>query len=139
MSNVEVGARTAQVWSNAASATVQSVPKGSVVRPADSEPESVGSKEAELTTVRSPEQMNNEENNLDALVERSNSSEQLVARNLKINVDDASGKYVLSVHDAQTDEVIRQWPPEGYLKMAENISRLLEENGSVGKLLSEQS
>ena len=134
MSNVEAGARTAQVWTSAASG-VQAVPKGNAANPAVT-PALKENSEAEstvgLNVVENPEDVRKAESSLDELIEKSNSSEQLISRNLKINVDDASGKYILSVHDAKTDEVIRQWPPEGYIKMAQNISRLVDENRSTG-------
>lgn len=71
-----------------------------------------------------------------ALLEKSASSAQLVSRDLKINVDDASGKYVISVLDPMTDEVIRQFPPEGALNMLETISRIVDEG--KGSLINEK-
>jgi flagellar protein FlaG len=72
-----------------------------------------------------------------ALLDKSADSAQLVSRDLKINVDDASGKYVISVLDPETEEVIRQFPPEGALNMLETISRIIDED--KGSLINEQT
>jgi len=72
-----------------------------------------------------------------AMLEQSTSSAQLVSRDLKINVDDNSGKYVISVLDPETDEVIRQFPPQGALNMLETISRINEED--KGSLVNEKT
>jgi flagellar protein FlaG len=51
---------------------------------------------------------------------------------LQFRVDDASGRMVVSVTDAETGEVIRQVPGEEALRMAERI------DASIGALLDEK-
>jgi len=48
-------------------------------------------------------------------------------RALQFRVDDASGRMVVSITDAETGEVIRQVPGEEALRMAERIGVLLDE------------
>ena len=51
---------------------------------------------------------------------------------LQFRVDDASGRMVVSVTDAETGEVIRQVPGEEALRMAERI------DAQIGALLDEK-
>jgi len=53
-------------------------------------------------------------------------------RALQFRVDDASGRMVVSVTDAETGEVIRQVPGEEALRMAERIE------AQIGALLDEK-
>jgi len=53
-------------------------------------------------------------------------------RALQFRVDDASGRMVVSITDAETGEVIRQVPGEEALRMAERI------DASIGALLDEK-
>ncbi|HEU4780088.1 MAG TPA: flagellar protein FlaG [Steroidobacteraceae bacterium] len=53
-------------------------------------------------------------------------------RALQFRVDDASGRMVVSITDAETGEVIRQVPGEEALRMAERIE------ASIGALLDEK-
>jgi len=63
-------------------------------------------------------------------------SAQINARQLKINVDDSSGKVVISVYDTATDKLVRQFPPDEVLHMAELITNILEQR--KGSLLNEK-
>jgi flagellar protein FlaG len=51
---------------------------------------------------------------------------------LQFRVDDASGRMVVSITDAETGEVIRQVPGEEALRMAERI------DANIGALLDEK-
>jgi flagellar protein FlaG len=51
------------------------------------------------------------ETSMKAAVTRLNEFVQNVQRNLEFKVDDATGCTVVTVRDAQTDEVVRQIPP----------------------------
>jgi flagellar protein FlaG len=53
-------------------------------------------------------------------------------KSLQFRVDDASGRMVVSITDAETGEVIRQVPGEEALRMAERI------DASIGALLDEK-
>jgi len=48
---------------------------------------------------------------------------QNVERNLQFNLDDESGKTVITVVDRQTSEVIRQIPDEVVLKLAQDLQQ----------------
>jgi len=54
-------------------------------------------------------------------------------RSLQFRVDNASGRMVVSVTDAETGEVIRQVPGEEALRMAERIE------AQIGALLDEKA
>jgi uncharacterized FlaG/YvyC family protein len=67
------------------------------------------------TQVSSPERVRTEESGADA---SSRISDQAVtaARKLQIDRDPASGKYVYTVYDPQTNEIIGRWPIEMLVK-----------------------
>lgn len=125
MANVNLGVRSTSMLASTA-ASGQSAQRGAV--PVDQARSGGQAAIAKLPEVA--------DEGIKALLEKSASSAQLVSRDLKINVDDASGKYVISVLDSKTDEVIRQFPPEGALNMLETISRIVDEG--KGSLISEK-
>ncbi|MFW6093475.1 MAG: flagellar protein FlaG [Pseudomonadota bacterium] len=49
---------------------------------------------------------------------------QMARRNLRFHEDEASGRVVIAVVDADTGEIIRRIPPEQAVRMAENLQRL---------------
>jgi flagellar protein FlaG len=51
------------------------------------------------------------------------------ARELQFRVDDASGKTVITVRNATTDEVVRQIPSEEVLELAARIREASDTNG----------
>ncbi len=57
-------------------------------------------------------------------VQNLNDRVQNVQRNLEFTIDEISGNTVISVIDAETEEVIRQIPPETALNAAKNLQRL---------------
>lgn len=56
---------------------------------------------------------------------------QVVRRNLQFSIDENSGRTIISVIDAETDEVIRQIPPETAVDLAR---RLEEQTGGHGAI-----
>ncbi len=76
--------------------------------------------------------------NLDEVVKSLNDQVQNVQRNLQFSIDEATGKQVVIVSDANTDDVIRQLPSEEALELAK---RMIEkekagEKGNVSSLFS---
>jgi flagellar protein FlaG len=49
---------------------------------------------------------------------------QVVRRDLQFSVDETSGRTVITVLDSETEEVVRQIPPERLVAAAENVQRL---------------
>ena len=58
---------------------------------------------------------------LDRAVDQINDFVQVVKRDLEFSVDDNTGRTIITVFDADTQEIIRQIPPEKVLAVAENI------------------
>ena len=50
---------------------------------------------------------------------------QTMQRNLKFTVDEVSGESVIAVHDAKTDELIRQIPSKEALELIHNMDRVI--------------
>jgi flagellar protein FlaG len=74
-----------------------------------------------------------------AAVTRLNDFVQNVQRNLEFKIDDATGCTVVTVRDAQTDEVIRQIPPEQILKIMQQLADHGQGETTVGLLLRENA
>jgi len=49
---------------------------------------------------------------------------QMVRRTLQFTMDEDSGRMVVQIKDAETDQVIRQIPPENMLKLAKELDKL---------------
>lgn len=62
---------------------------------------------------------------------------QAEQRKLSFSVNDATKGVVIEVKDAETDEIIRQIPPEFVVRMAEQLDKLSSEPG--GLLLKEKA
>ncbi len=60
------------------------------------------------------------------ITEQLNLGLERASRGLRFNVDEASGITVINVVDTETDEVLRQIPPESVLKIAEKLNELEE-------------
>ena len=56
-------------------------------------------------------------------VERLNDYMQLIRRELRFSVDDTTGATVVRVIDAETDEVLRQIPPEQVLSIVKHLEK----------------
>ena len=67
-------------------------------------------------------------------VERMNSYVQSISRNLEFNIDNDSGRTVVKVIDAETEEIIRQIPDEEALEIAKQLDSGLD-GDSDSKLL----
>ncbi|ANB03142.1 flagellar protein FlaG [Ectothiorhodospira sp. BSL-9] len=64
------------------------------------------------------------EKSVDAAVERINEFVQVVQRDLHFTVDDSTGRTVVKVMDSQSEEVIRQLPPDEILAVAAQMEEL---------------
>lgn len=57
-------------------------------------------------------------------VQRVSDFVQVVRRELEFAIDEDSGRTVITVLDSETQEIVRQIPPEKLMVAAENIERL---------------
>lgn len=57
-------------------------------------------------------------------VERINENAQMVSRDLEFSVSDESGRIIVTVRDSNTEEVIRQIPPEKLMAVAESLDEV---------------
>ncbi len=58
---------------------------------------------------------------LSQAVDHLNALAQQVRRELRFSVDETTGRVVIKVLDAETDEVVRQIPPEQVLSLVEHL------------------
>lgn len=58
---------------------------------------------------------------VETLVQELNRQVEMVKHDLKFSVDDSSGRVVIQVLDSETDEIIRQIPPDEVLALAERL------------------
>ena len=63
---------------------------------------------------------------IEAAVAKMNEYTQSMQRDLQFNLDDSSGRMVVTVFDRESKEVIRQIPDETFLKMARNLKHHME-------------
>lgn len=69
---------------------------------------------------------------LEEAVSNLNDYVQQQERNLQFSVDEVTGRSIVKVVDAQTEEVIRQFPPEEVLNMARFLrEKSAEESGLI--------
>lgn len=61
---------------------------------------------------------------VDDAVARINDFVQVVQRDLRFSVDDTTGRTVVKVIDAETDQMVRQIPADEILAIAENLQEL---------------
>lgn len=64
---------------------------------------------------------------------------QAERRNLSFSINEKTRDVVIEVKDAETDEVIRQIPPEFVIKLAENLHELSGEDPLGGLLLKDKA
>ncbi|MCG5494660.1 flagellar protein FlaG [Ectothiorhodospira variabilis] len=64
------------------------------------------------------------EKSVDAAVERINEFVQVVQRDLQFTVDDSTGRTVVKVMDSQSEEIIRQLPPDEILAVAAHLEEV---------------
>ena len=60
---------------------------------------------------------------VESAVTKLNDFVQTVQRNLQFNLDDASGKTIITVVDKQTSEVVRQIPDDVAVKLAQDLQQ----------------
>lgn len=58
---------------------------------------------------------------LEAAVSKLNDYVQSIRRTLSFSIEESTGRTVIKVYDAETEELIRQIPPEETIKLAEAI------------------
>jgi flagellar protein FlaG len=75
---------------------------------------------------------------LDQAIAKVNEFLQAEQRTLSFSVNEATHDVVVEVRDAETDEVIRQIPPEFVVKLAERLHEMSADE-SVGVLLRDQA
>jgi flagellar protein FlaG len=61
----------------------------------------------------------------EAFVQGLNDAIKLMGTKLSFSVDDSTGRTIVKVVDAETNEVIRQIPPEELLVVAHRINKLM--------------
>lgn len=83
-------------------------------------------------SVKSAEQDAPKKEQLDDSVKKMNDFVQNIERNLSFFVDEATGHDVVKVVDRSTNELIRQFPSEEFLKISENL------NDMTGLLFKDQ-
>ncbi len=62
-----------------------------------------------------------QEKEIDTAISQLNDYAQNLKRELHFSVDEASGRTVIKVTDPETEEIIRQIPPEEVLRIAESL------------------
>jgi flagellar protein FlaG len=131
MANVDIGVSTAtQTVSNGSVASAPRIQGGGASSPGASQNTAKGNgANPQVSAVDDPR--------LKKFFEKDSATAQITSRNLTINIDDASGMYVVSVRDAKTNELIRQIPQDNVLHVAQTISKILDE--SQGSLINEQT
>jgi flagellar protein FlaG len=121
------------------SAQLQSVsPIGELAGPKDVRPlspEAVGNNADPAKQVSRPLA---DSQSLAQLVDMVNERPQIKNRSLQFSVHDGTGKMLVSVYDADTDELIRQFPPDELLALAERIHEILDED-AAGIMLQEKA
>jgi len=61
--------------------------------------------------------------NVKAAVSKLNVHAQNLQRTLAFSIDDATGRTVIRVYDTETQELIREIPPDETIRMAEEVAR----------------
>ena len=76
-------------------------------------------------SVKSAQKAEDERKRLSEASSNLNEFMQTMQRNLKFTVDEVSGESVIAVHDAKTDELIRQIPSKEALELIHNMDRVI--------------
>lgn len=90
------------------------------------------------SSVTQARQAQQQKQGLDQAVAKVNELFQAEQRKLSFSVNDKTHDVVIEVRDAETDEVIRQIPPEFVVKLAEQMHEMSADE-SVGVLLRDQA
>lgn len=109
------------------------------VKPQETEPVPVHSLVAEkVEAAKGEQQAPADSESLAKLVEMVNQRPQIRDRSLQFSVHENTGKMLVRVYDSKTDELIRQFPPNELLLIAERIQETLAESPS-GIMLQEKA
>lgn len=103
----------------AGSASSASTPSSVTTSPAEGAPVKVTEPTPQAAQVQ--QQADAQEAELREAVTRLNDYVQSVQRDLQFELDDTSGKTIITVLDRSTQEVVRQIPDEVALKLARNL------------------
>jgi|GEM_PF-593761 len=77
--------------------------------------------------------------NIESQIEQLQQFNQSIDRTIQFQIDDELGVTVVRVVDVETDELIRQFPPEELLNLSRRLKELNEQHtGSSGVLLREK-
>ncbi|MCK9530857.1 MAG: flagellar protein FlaG [Gammaproteobacteria bacterium] len=99
------------------------------VPPAGARPADAGAKEAELqATARKPVP----EASVSEIVGQ---MAQIIRRDLNFSLDEDSGKMVVKIIDAESQETVRQIPPEELLALARRLQQIEQEQSASGDQL----
>ncbi len=81
----------------------------------------------------------NDKEAVESQIEELQNFNQNIDRSLQFKVDEELGVTIVRVIDKQTDELIRQFPPEELINLSRRLKELNEENsGNSGVLLQEK-
>jgi flagellar protein FlaG len=98
--------------------------------------QNVTSKKLDLTVEKAAKSASSlEKLSVEELNQRLAPISQNIQRGLRFQVDDVTGDTVISVIDRQTEETIRQIPPEELLTLSKRLKEVSEELDSVRGIL----
>jgi flagellar protein FlaG len=63
---------------------------------------------------------------LNQAVSKLNDHVQNIRRTLSFSISETTGRTIIEVYDSETDELIRQIPPEQTVKLAENLAEIID-------------
>ena len=88
-------------------------------------PSADSAKGEDENSVKNAQKAEDERKRLSEASSNLNEFMQTMQRNLKFTVDEVSGESVIAVHDAKTDELIRQIPSKEALELIHNMDRVI--------------
>lgn len=103
-----------------------------------STPSPLIAEKVEAAKAEEQQQVPADSESLAKLVEMVNERPQIRDRSLQFSVHENTGKMLVRVYDSKTDELIRQFPPNELLLIAERIQETLAESPS-GIMLQEKA
>jgi len=84
--------------------------------------------DAGQTATSTQVQMEVTKETVDRVVHQLETQSQSLRRDLQFNVDDSTGRVIVTVRDSQTNEVIRQIPSEEILALSRHLADALEDD-----------
>lgn len=88
-------------------------------------PSADSAKGEDENSVKNAQKAEDERKRLSEASSNLNEFMQTMQRNLKFTVDEVSGESVIAVHDAKTDELIRQIPSKEALELIHNMDKVI--------------